>query len=59
MSTQERMERAVTAAKAAAHELEFGRLDHARDMLEEALKQVYALKKNDSHPLLNLTGQGR
>ncbi len=58
MTTDTRLSRAVTAAKAASHELEFGNVADAADFLEDALKQVYAMKKTEP-PLVSTEGQGR
>lgn len=58
MATEERLENAIKATDAAVMELEFARVDAAAALLETALKECYAIRK-ESAPLVDLSGQGR
>ena len=59
MSNADRLTAAITAAQEAVHEMRFGRILIASNLLEESLKIIYSIKKQESHPLLDLSGQGR
>lgn len=58
MTTEERLENALKATDAAVMELEFARVDAAAALLEQALKECYAIRAENA-PLTDLTGQGR
>lgn len=59
MSNADRLASAERATQEAVHEIKFGRVDIAAGLLEVALKDLYAIRKDAPSALTSYSGQGR